>query len=100
MYHVTKPEHTTPSSPQLSVQVPSCLILQMPRFGKKFKMFDKIIPSLELDISDLLLESECGATALWWMLGEMHAIPRYSDTACCRSSGVCAVWRAGCSGVC
>uniref|UniRef100_A0A8C5QTH2 USP domain-containing protein n=1 Tax=Leptobrachium leishanense TaxID=445787 RepID=A0A8C5QTH2_9ANUR len=35
-------------------KVPSCLILQMPRFGKKFKMFPCIIPSLELDITDLL----------------------------------------------
>lgn len=38
------------------LQVPSCLILQMPRFGKKFKMFEKIVPSLELDITDLLSE--------------------------------------------
>lgn len=30
----------------------------MPRFGKKFKMFDKIIPSLELDITDLLTEGK------------------------------------------
>lgn len=37
-------------------EVPSCLILQMPRFGKKFKMFEKIVPSLELDITDLLGE--------------------------------------------
>lgn len=28
----------------------------MPRFGKKFKMFEKIVPSLELDITDLLGE--------------------------------------------
>ncbi|TRY66523.1 hypothetical protein DNTS_015902 [Danionella cerebrum] len=34
--------------------VPSCLIVQMPRFGKKFKMFPKILPSTELDITDLL----------------------------------------------
>ncbi|XP_052466565.1 ubiquitin carboxyl-terminal hydrolase CYLD-like [Carassius gibelio] len=33
---------------------PSCLIVQMPRFGKKFKMFPKIIPSTELDITDIL----------------------------------------------
>lgn len=26
----------------------------MPRFGKKFKMFEKIVPSLELDVTDLL----------------------------------------------
>ncbi|KAG8565312.1 hypothetical protein GDO81_012800 [Engystomops pustulosus] len=35
-------------------QVPSCLILQMPRFGKKFKMFPYIFPSLELDISHMV----------------------------------------------
>ncbi|GCC19899.1 hypothetical protein chiPu_0018606 [Chiloscyllium punctatum] len=33
----------------------------MPRFGKNYKMFEKIIPSLELDITDLLWDSprEC-----------------------------------------
>ncbi|KAM6283284.1 ubiquitin carboxyl-terminal hydrolase CYLD-like [Porphyrio hochstetteri] len=43
------------------VEIPSCFIIQMPRFGKDFKMFSKIIPSLELDITDLLLDSprEC-----------------------------------------
>ena len=35
-------------------QAPSCLILQMPRFGKKYKMFPHIIPSTHLDLSDLL----------------------------------------------
>lgn len=35
-------------------EIPSCLIVQMPRFGKKFKMFPKIIPSTELDITDIL----------------------------------------------
>ena len=38
------------------LQVPSCLIIQMPRFGKDYKMFRRIIPSLELDITDLLEE--------------------------------------------
>lgn len=41
-------------------QVPSCLILQMPRFGKKFKMFEKIVPSLELDVTDLLGQGRRG----------------------------------------
>ncbi|XP_068094231.1 ubiquitin carboxyl-terminal hydrolase CYLD-like isoform X2 [Hyperolius riggenbachi] len=43
------------------VEVPSCFIIQMPRFGKEYKMFSKILPSLELDITDLLLDSprEC-----------------------------------------
>lgn len=52
-----------------SLQAPSCLIIQMPRFGKDFKMFNKIFPSLELDITDLLEDSEwdlryCGSCDL------------------------------------
>ncbi|XP_063042536.1 ubiquitin carboxyl-terminal hydrolase CYLD-like isoform X2 [Engraulis encrasicolus] len=38
-------------------EAPSCLPLLMPRFGKDFKMFDAILPSLTLDITDLLDES-------------------------------------------
>uniref|UniRef100_A0A3P8VS20 ubiquitinyl hydrolase 1 n=1 Tax=Cynoglossus semilaevis TaxID=244447 RepID=A0A3P8VS20_CYNSE len=34
--------------------VPSFLIVQMPRFGNAYKMFPHIIPSTELDITDLL----------------------------------------------
>lgn len=61
-------EHSFHSAGLKLAEVPSCLILQMPRFGKKFKMFDKIIPSLELDITDLLSEGPqqcilCGTLA-------------------------------------
>lgn len=35
-------------------QRPPCLILQMPRFGKDYKMYRRIVPSLELDITDVL----------------------------------------------
>ncbi|KAG7488291.1 hypothetical protein MATL_G00033130 [Megalops atlanticus] len=54
-------EHSFQSAGLRLAEIPSCLILQMPRLGKKFKMFSKIIPSLELDITDLLSESpqEC-----------------------------------------
>ncbi|XP_078274889.1 ubiquitin carboxyl-terminal hydrolase CYLD isoform X2 [Rhinoraja longicauda] len=38
-------------------EIPSCLLIQMPRFGKQFKMFTEIMPSLELDITDLLNNS-------------------------------------------
>lgn len=38
----------------------------MPRFGKKFKMFEKIVPSLELDITDLLSEGS-KICSLWLM---------------------------------
>ncbi|KAM3927817.1 ubiquitin carboxyl-terminal hydrolase CYLD-like isoform 2-T2 [Leptodactylus fuscus] len=49
-------------------EVPSCFILQMPRFGKDYKMFSKIVPSLDLDITDLLSDSPrecvvCGSLA-------------------------------------
>ncbi|XP_029356776.1 ubiquitin carboxyl-terminal hydrolase CYLD isoform X2 [Echeneis naucrates] len=62
-------EHSFHSAELKLAEVPSCLILQMPRFGKKFKMFDKIVPSLELDITDLLTEGPqqcilCGELAL------------------------------------
>ncbi|XP_062251587.1 ubiquitin carboxyl-terminal hydrolase CYLD [Platichthys flesus] len=61
-------EHSFHGAGLKLAEVPSCLILQMPRFGKKFKMFEKIIPSLELDITDLLSEGSlqcmlCGTVA-------------------------------------
>lgn len=40
-----------------SNQAPSCLLLLMPRFGKDFKMFDAILPTLSLDLTDLLDDS-------------------------------------------
>ncbi|KAM6962584.1 ubiquitin carboxyl-terminal hydrolase CYLD [Aplochiton taeniatus] len=49
-------EHSFHSAALKLAEEPSCLILQMPRFGKKYKMFEKIVPSLELDITDLLSE--------------------------------------------
>ncbi|AWO97205.1 putative ubiquitin carboxyl-terminal hydrolase CYLD-like [Scophthalmus maximus] len=52
------------------VEAPSCLLLLMPRFGKDFKMFDAIFPTLSLDITDLLDDtlrqcSICQAVAQW-----------------------------------
>nr|XP_033781233.1 ubiquitin carboxyl-terminal hydrolase CYLD-like [Geotrypetes seraphini] len=42
-------------------EAPSCLIIQMPRNGKNFKMFTTILPTLELDITNLLEDTprEC-----------------------------------------
>lgn len=49
-------------------EVPPCLLIQMPRFGKQFKMYPRIIPSLYLDITDVLEDSPrqctvCGQVA-------------------------------------
>ncbi|XP_050466126.1 ubiquitin carboxyl-terminal hydrolase CYLD isoform X2 [Cataglyphis hispanica] len=38
-------------------EVPSCLIIQMPRFGKSFKMYQKIQPTLLLDVTDIIENS-------------------------------------------
>lgn len=35
-------------------EVPSCLIIQMPRFGKSFKMYPRILPSQLLDVTDII----------------------------------------------
>uniref|UniRef100_A0A3Q2ZQS3 ubiquitinyl hydrolase 1 n=1 Tax=Kryptolebias marmoratus TaxID=37003 RepID=A0A3Q2ZQS3_KRYMA len=52
------------------VEAPSCLLLLMPRFGRDFKMFDAILPTLSLDITDLLDDtlrqcSICQSVAEW-----------------------------------
>ncbi|KAF2364869.1 CAP Gly-rich domain [Trinorchestia longiramus] len=49
-------------------QVPSIMILQMPRFGKDYKMYSRILPSLLLDITDVIEDSPrqcniCGLVA-------------------------------------
>jgi hypothetical protein len=36
------------------LQVPPCLIIQMPRFGKAYKMYPRILPSQLLDITDVI----------------------------------------------
>lgn len=35
-------------------EVPSCLIIQMPRFGKNYKMYSRILPSQVLDVTDII----------------------------------------------
>lgn len=50
--------HQSLSSADIKLkESPSCLIIQMPRFGRSFKMYDKIIPSIHLDITDALENS-------------------------------------------
>ncbi|KAL1272776.1 hypothetical protein QQF64_028638 [Cirrhinus molitorella] len=49
-------EHSFYSNSLKLAEVPACLILTMPRSGKSFKMFPKIIPSTELDITGLLMD--------------------------------------------
>lgn len=49
-------------------EVPSVMILQMPRFGKDYKMYPRILPSLLLDITDVIEDSPrqcniCGKVA-------------------------------------
>jgi ubiquitin thioesterase CYLD len=51
-------------------EVPSCLIIQMPRFGKNYKMYPRILPSQLLDVTDVIEGSPrqcivCGKLARW-----------------------------------
>jgi len=46
-------------------EIPPCLLLQMPRFGSQYKMYSRIMPSLKLDITDVLgsVPRSCGHRA-------------------------------------
>ncbi|XP_043204796.1 ubiquitin carboxyl-terminal hydrolase CYLD-like isoform X2 [Amphibalanus amphitrite] len=51
-------------------EIPSCLIVQMPRFGKDYKMYSRILPSMVLDVTDVIENSPrqcfvCGRLAEW-----------------------------------
>ena len=41
-------------------RVPKVLILQMPRYGVKYKVFDQILPSRRLDVTDFVEETTGG----------------------------------------
>ncbi|XP_038208373.1 ubiquitin carboxyl-terminal hydrolase CYLD isoform X1 [Zerene cesonia] len=79
---VEKDEHVTlPSVQQLLEQsfatsgvklseVPAAFIIQMPRFGKNYKLYQRVLPSPLLDVTDLIEGlprqcSVCGALARW-----------------------------------
>ena len=38
----------------LVFQVPPKLLIQVPRFGKQFKTFEKVVPTLTLNIADIV----------------------------------------------
>ena len=40
-------------------KVPPVLILQMPRYGRQFKVFDRILPSQLLDVTDVIEDCKC-----------------------------------------
>jgi len=51
-------------------RAPPVLILQMPRFGRQFKVYDRILPSQLLDVTDVISSSPrqcviCGLLAVW-----------------------------------
>lgn len=46
-------------------EVPSCLIIQMPRFGKSYKMYPRILPSQLLDVTDIIENCKYKTTCLY-----------------------------------
>ena len=57
--HMNPPSWTLVWLSCLFSQVPSCLILQMPRFGNRYKMYDMILPNLELDVTHIVENGAC-----------------------------------------
>ncbi|MEQ2167555.1 hypothetical protein GOODEAATRI_005269 [Goodea atripinnis] len=62
--------------------MPPCLIVQMPRCGSNYKMFSHIIPSIELDITDLLYNCRSSLTGddqNGYNIPEVRACPELGD---------------------
>jgi hypothetical protein len=53
-------------------RVPSVLILQMPRFGRQFKVYDRILPSQILDVTDVIEDGKKLFTKLIVILNSSH----------------------------
>lgn len=49
-------------------EVPSCLIIQMPRFGKDYKLYPRILPSLVLDVTHIIEDCEYFCRAVYFLL--------------------------------
>ncbi|XP_037335756.2 ubiquitin carboxyl-terminal hydrolase CYLD isoform X1 [Pungitius pungitius] len=60
------------------VEAPSCLLLLMPRFGKDFKMFDAILPTLSLDVTDLL-DDTLRQCSICQAVAEFECLQCYED---------------------
>lgn len=55
-------------------EVPPCLIIQMPRFGKSYKMYPRIVPSQVLDITDVVEGRKLQITSMEYRLGFQSSI--------------------------
>ncbi|CAD7085791.1 unnamed protein product [Hermetia illucens] len=74
-------------------EVPSCLIIQMPRFGKNFKMYPRILPSQVLDVTDIIEDSPrqcsvCGKLAEYECrdcFGSLQCAAGLESTAFCKN---------------
>ncbi|XP_067942322.1 ubiquitin carboxyl-terminal hydrolase CYLD-like [Watersipora subatra] len=63
-------EHSCAQEQLKFKKIPPFLILHMPRFGRDYRMYDKILPSIDLDITDVLQGATrycyvCGEQAMW-----------------------------------
>ena len=63
------------------VQIPSKLLIQVPRYGKQFKTFQRVIPDKRLDIKSLCT-SDCLASSI----GEIDAHLQLLSVVCIETS--------------
>lgn len=54
--------------------VPNCLIVQMPRFGKDYKTYPRILPSLVLDVTDVIENCECFCSVVFRIVSHSYLI--------------------------
>ncbi|XP_067928941.1 ubiquitin carboxyl-terminal hydrolase CYLD-like [Watersipora subatra] len=71
-------------------KIPPYLILNLPRFGKAYKMYDQVMPSMELDVTDLLAGAHqscyvCGNDAHYECYGCYKEHPEFSKSSFCGS---------------
>ncbi|XP_003747581.1 ubiquitin carboxyl-terminal hydrolase CYLD [Galendromus occidentalis] len=69
-------------------QMPSVFIVQMPRFGRQFKVYPRVLPSFQLDMTDLLMNSPrpCHICA---SLAHLECISCYQQTKSIEKSTFC-----------
>lgn len=60
-------------------EIPPCLLLQMPRFGRQYKMYSRIMPTLRLDLTDIM---ESAPRACGHRLKDCDNIARYECKSC------------------
>lgn len=82
-------------------RVPSVLVLQMPRFGRQFKVYDRILPSQILDVTDVIEDGKSTPPLKFGSAFKVQDLFQDKYTVLFHSSkAMYCVWKVGGLGVC